>query len=175
MSFTLPRKLLYDELASGMIPIDEEEMGPAEVYYNYSHTPEFKQRGMEYSDRFVSRLRGLRKIVKRDKSRAWEDKRAIQIALKNHPAPLLNHKGRPQWNGSIAQACLELDLAAGKHNLMMPSELWESNDEYKRTLSKDAFRWKIKQMIRTKKYLHTLKCRSEEKLKAHLKDLPINI
>ena len=41
------RKLLSDEIAAGSIPLEEEAMGAADVYYMYYNTFEFQMRGME--------------------------------------------------------------------------------------------------------------------------------
>lgn len=162
------RKLLYDEIEAGRIPLDEEAMSAAEVYYNYYSTFEFRMRGMEYGDTFERRLGDLRQQVSRDKDRATEDEMAFKVAVANHPVPRLNHKGRPQWNGSLAQKQLEKDMADGIHKNMQPAALWASNRLYQQALSKDDFRWKIRQMTRTEKYLYTLKHDAEAKLKAHL-------
>lgn len=162
------RRLLYDEIKAGRIPLEEKEMSAAEVYYNYYQTLEFQMRGMEYDDTFARRLKDLRTQMSRDKTRASEDEEAFKVAIKNNPVPQLNHKGKPQWNGSLAQKKLEKDMKAGKHTTMAPQELWASCRLYKEALDKDDFRWKIRQMTRTKKYLHTLEHDAETKLKAHL-------
>ena len=166
------RVLLYNELESGAIPLDEEEMGPAEVYCMYASSFEFNLRGMEYSEKFEHRLDSLRKHVKGCKGRAEDDSNALKAALRNHPPPALNQRGRPQWNGSAAQAMLEIDVAAGIHKLKKPAEMWSDNDVYQQALTKDEFRWKIAQVVRTKKYLHTLKYKAATKLRENLKDLP---
>ncbi|CAB9506772.1 hypothetical protein SEMRO_278_G106580.1 [Seminavis robusta] len=164
------RILLYKEIAEGRIPLDEKEMGPAEVWCTYHDTLEFQMDGVEFNDNFATRLSSLRAIVKRDQGRAANDRKALEKAMKNHPVQELNHRGEPQWNGSLAQALLQQDMAEGKHETMRPSELWEARPEYKEAFSrKDDFRWKIRQEIRTKKYLYTLEYRAEEKLRKNLK------
>lgn len=163
------RHLLYTELVEGRIPLDAEEMGPAEVYYLYSGTLEFQIKGMEYDNTFTRRLGDLRKQVKRDTGRAQDDKNALQKAINKHPVACLNHHGKPQWNGSVAQALLEYDMLHGKHTRMTPAELREERKEYKRALSVNDFRWKIRQNVRTEKYLYTLKYDADQKLRANLK------
>ncbi|CAB9510058.1 unknown protein [Seminavis robusta] len=164
------RILLYNEIAEGRIPLDAKEMGPAQVWCAYHDTVEFKIEGMKFNDTFATRLSGLRAIVKRDQGRAANDRNALENAMKNHPVPMLNHRGEPQWNGSSAQKLLQQDMAEGKHETMRPSELWETRPEYKEAFSrKDDFRWKIRQEIRTKKYLYTLEYRADEKLRKNLK------
>lgn len=163
------RKLLYDAIVAGDVPLDAAAMGPAEVHCKYSNTPEFQLKGMDYGEAFTRRLRGLRNIIRGDKSRSNEDMDALMKAMKNHPVPALTHKGRPQWNGSIAQALLQLDMSLGKHNTHTPAQLWESNEQCKQALSPNSFRWKLRQMTRTQKYLHTLKHDAEQKLRKNLK------
>jgi hypothetical protein len=102
--------LLLTEIAAGRIPLSTEEMGPAEVYALYADTLEFQAKGMEYGEAFARHLRTTREQVARDKCRAKQDKSELEKALKYHPAPRLNHKGRPQWNGSVAQVLLEFDM-----------------------------------------------------------------
>jgi len=160
------RKLLYDELVDGRIPVDYKKMGPAEVFFTYAGTTEFQMNGMSYDATFRSRLLALRNIVKREMQRAKKDKNALRIALKNYPPPANDHHGRPQWNGSVAQILLKLDVANGKHRQMKPHELRTLPFRQEHMLhSVDEFRWKLQQEIRTQKYLYTLKYRAEEKLR----------
>lgn len=164
------RKLLLDEIRAGRIPLSAKAMGPAEVYYEYSGTTEFKMKGMDYGSKFKSRLKGLRKQVKEDRSRARADNAALKAALKNYPVSSHDHRGRPQWNGSVAQALLEFDISIGKHKNKSPLQFRSERGEiYKRALSPKSFRWKVQQIVRTQKYLYTLKHDAEQKLKAHLK------
>jgi len=167
------RKLLYDEIANGSIPLSADEMGPAEVYCNYCDTIEFQMPGMEYGETFTRRLRGLREMIAGDFDRSSRDKNALQIAMKVHPPPRLNHKGKPQWNGSLAQALLKYDISQGRHETMTVMELYnkENRELYRKTLSAEDFRWKIQQEVRTKKYLYTLKYRSELKLKSNIEKI----
>lgn len=158
------RKLLYADLANGRLELDGKEMGPQQVYEKYKGESCFQLKGMEYGPNFTRRLRDLREIVKRDKSRAIEDKQALAISIRNHPVPEKNHKGEPQWNGSAAQQLLKVDMEAGKHKFMKPSDLRKTRPEYQLFLP-DTFRWKIQQNIRTEKFLYTLKIKADKKLK----------
>lgn len=60
------RALIYNELKKGNIPLDIKDMGPAEVFYNYMDTLEFRMEGMEMCDTFTRRLHELRKIVSKE-------------------------------------------------------------------------------------------------------------
>jgi len=166
--FNPARKLLFDELLAGNIPLDASAMGPAEVFYTHHRTLEFQIKGMEYGSKFTSRLRSLREIVASDRKRAKDDVKALEIALKKHPPKRLNHRGQTHWNGSLAQALLKYDISLGKHKTMKPHLLRMTRPQYQAAASMDQFRWKIQQEVGTAKYLYTLKFDAEQKLKANL-------
>ena len=163
--------LLRAEIMGGAIPLDATEMGPAVVYCACAQTNEFKMKGMECGPTFKRRLNDLRAAMGEDKRRADTDLIAIKRGMANHPVPKLNHKGRVQWNGSLAQGILKCDMKLGRHKKMSPAQLRESRLVHKRTLSPNSFRWKIRQEERTMKYLHTLEYRANQKLREYQKDL----
>jgi len=162
------RKLLIGEIDAGRIPLDSDVMGPAEVFFNYMGTLEFQIKGMDYGDKFVARLRRLREMVEKDKDRAARDLKALKNALKLHPPAPLNHRGQPQWNGSVAQALLQYDMSRGKHKERDPSLLRMDRPEYQAATSMDQFRWHVHQETRTQKYLYTLEYEADQKLKKNL-------
>ena len=163
------RELLFSELGDGMIP---DGMAPEDVWSKCSNMPQFQLRGIKFNDTFKRQLRDLRKLVKRDKNRAEEDMNEVRRALRNHPPPSHNHRGEPQWNGSEAKTLLKADIAEGKHLIMKPGELQLTKPQYQE-FEKDTFRWKIRQEVRTKKYLHTLKHDAEQKLRKNLKKMSV--
>lgn len=163
------RNLLFDEIKKGNIPLDENDMGPAEVFCHYHETFEFRLRGMEFGDTFVRRLRALREQIKGDRDRAEEDLSFLKTSMHNHPVPLLTHKGKFQWNRSIAHCLLKHDMEQGLHKRMTPAALWETrNGLYKLFLDLKDFRDKIYTITRMKKYLYTLEHNAEQKLRKHL-------
>jgi len=168
------RKLLFDEISDGRIPLEADRMGAAQVWCNYHSTSQFKMRGMKFGDTFKRRLTALRMQIGKDKSRAAGDQQEVARAIRNHPAPTHNHRGEPQWNGSKAQQTLKLDIAAGNHLKMTPTELWldPARPEYQ-DFEPQTFRWKIQQELKTQKYLHTLKHDAEQKLRKNLKKMTI--
>ena len=166
------RALIMDELAAGSIPLDTQQMGPAEVWSNYAHTAQFKMRGMKFGETFKRRLAALRKQVGRDKNRAEEDHLEVLKAIKLHPAPSHNHRGEPQWSGSKAQQLLKEAIDRGDHFEKSPAELRNSDPAFKEFML-NTFRWKIHQETRTRKYLHTLKHDAEQKLRKNLKKMTI--
>jgi len=54
------RKLIFNEIKAGWIPLDQKKM-------------EFKMEGMEYGNTFTGRLLRLRKMMKKDKKLAKKD------------------------------------------------------------------------------------------------------
>lgn len=163
------RKLLIDELMDGGMPLDSESMGPAEVHHKCHKTLEFQCKGMEHGNKFTNHLRSLRETVTLDKKRAKRDKKALAMALKCHPVSSLNHRGQPQWNGSVAQTLLKCDIVLGRHKACeTPSELWLSRPQHQAAATSDQFHWKVHQEIGTKKYLYTLKFDAEQKPKQNI-------
>ena len=66
------RKLLYFELKEGNIPLDPNEMGPAEIYCKYYQTDEFK--GVDYDELFIQRLKSLRsQVMKEEPLLDWNE------------------------------------------------------------------------------------------------------
>ena len=166
------RSLLFNELENGEIPVDAEEMGPAQVWCKYAGTKEFKMRGMKFNDTFKRRLVALRKLVARDKCRARDDLQQLIGALNDHPPPIHNHRGEPQWNGSKAQSLLKEAVDRGHHIEMEPSELRRTKPEFMEC-ALNTFRWHIHQEVKTRKCLHTLEYDAEQKLRKHLGKMTI--
>ena len=157
------RQFLFDEIAAGRIPAS---MAPLEVYNKYKDVARcFEIKRMDDINLLGSHLKGLYKIVARDKSREEEDREAFIIAFQKHPAPTHNHRGEPQWNGSAAQALLAEDMKNGLHLKMTPAQLHQMRDEYKEIKKLSVFRDHIHQNLWTAKYMHTLKVKADLKLK----------
>jgi hypothetical protein len=113
---------------------------------------------------FKVRLNRLRAKTKELDSRADEDLEAFRRYKENHRPSLFSHKGYVQWQGSTAQELLWDDLDAYlKDPNKKPKDLWQSRKEFKDEFPLDAFRDKIKQEIRTEKYLKTRKARDDGK------------
>lgn len=66
------RKLLYFDFKEGNIPLDANEMGPAEIHCKCSETTEFE--GIECDDAFIQRLKSLRShIMKEEPLLKWNE------------------------------------------------------------------------------------------------------
>jgi len=118
------------------------------------------------TSKIQNRLNRLRDKVLDLNKRADDDLEAFKNYKKNHKPSLFSQKGYIQWHwqGSTAQELLLDDLEDYiKNPDMKPFDLlWNSRDEYKNEFPLDAFADKIKQEIRTAKYLKTLRERSKE-------------
>jgi hypothetical protein len=159
------REFLFQKLRSDEIPVDSKMMKPFDVWNKYCDEDIFE--GMVYDGTFTRRLNDLRKAVKEGQSRADMDAALFEIAKANHPVPALNHRGEPQWNGSDAQRLLSVDMDNRKHYDLPQKELWESRPEYL-LFHLTTFRDHIHQEHKTRKYLHTLNLRAEEKRKKQI-------
>jgi hypothetical protein len=149
------KKLLYDFLMDGTVPMEED--GSMMIEDIYALEEEFAEFEL---DKFKAGLSRLRKKIKELESRADKDLEAFRNYKKNHKPALFSHKGYIQWQGSTAQELLWDDLDAYlKDPTQKPKKLWLSRDEYKYFFPLEAFRDKIKQEIRTEKYIQTRRAR----------------
>lgn len=155
------KQFLLDKLIKNDFPADYKLMGPFDVWNRYCDNDLFE--GMDYDAAFKRRLLKLRKDFALGKDRANRDLNAFNIAKANHPAPTLNHRDEPQWNGSDAQRLLAIDMENKKHFDLKPEHLWESREEYQ-YFYLETFRNHIHQADQTRKYLNTLRKRKEDKL-----------
>ena len=157
------RALLYQELANNNIPVGGEAMSADEVWETYKDTIEFTIPGMDFDDTFKRRLQALRDQVEAHRERAQDDRKALAACRQNYPPTDRNHRNEPHWNGSRAQNLLEEDLQDDAHlNFDDKKFFWQSRDEYQEFPYK-IFRGHVHQAIRTRKYLHTLRVRGDEK------------
>ena len=123
----------------------------------------FHEEFAKYSfEKFGDRLARVRADIKRHKKRAVVDLKAFVRYKENNPVSLFSRKGYGQWQGSIAQEYLLIDIGDNLHITNKPKALWESRPEYYESFPLDAFRDKIDQEIKTAKYLHTLKVKGNK-------------
>lgn len=159
------KRILYEMLMEGIVPVREEDednpvMSIKEIYMLHEDFALYD------ASKFNERLQRLRnKIIDLD-NRASDDLKAFENYKKNHEPAKRSHKGYIQWQGSCAQELLWEDLEGYlKDGAMKPKDLWMSRPEYRDEFPLDAFRDKIKQEIRTDKYIRTLEAREEAKKK----------
>jgi hypothetical protein len=149
------KTLLYEFLVDGTVPMEDDPNMQLEDIYCLDL--EFEKYDFR---KFKVRLDRLRAKIKENDSRAEEDLVAFRTYKKNHKPSMFSHKGYCQWQGSTAQEHLWDDLDAYLKDLSKkPKDLWASRKEYRDEFPLCAFRDKIKQEIRTDKYLKTRKAR----------------
>jgi hypothetical protein len=144
------RKLLVDDLVSGLIPLESKGdcgMQPRDVY---NMRPEFREFPYE---KFRDQLRSLRNQISKKKESALSDCAALAHDETIHPKKLTNHRGELRWEGSVAQQLLRLDMNDGKHKSMKPSELYSSRLAYSEHCSLGTFREHIYQETRLRRKL----------------------
>lgn len=150
------KRLLVQDLMSGEIPLDPNEMEPAQVYLQ---RPEFANFGYE---RFRDRLRDLRAQIRASKHHASSDSAALAHDRRIYPKKTNNHRGEPRWEGSEAERLLKLDIDEGKNMSLIPIDLYNSQNEYKKYPLK-VFRKHIDQEERRRKYVAHCRARAKKK------------
>jgi hypothetical protein len=156
------REFLRLELINELLELDNDVVGPVDVWNKYCDVRPDLFEGMSCDQLFAARLRGLRFQTQQALNRADEDEDAFFIHRQNYPYQPYDTLGRRNWYGSEAEQLLEQDIAAGRYPTLKPEELRTTRQEYME-FSLDAFRGHIHQILETKKYKHTLKTRDAEK------------
>ena len=148
------KRLLYGFLIDGTVPYDGT-MSVEDVYLLHEEFAKYD------FDKFEGRLKRLQNKITELDNRADEDLAAFNNYKKNHKPSLFSHKGYVQWQGSTAQELLWDDLDDYlKDPTRKPKDLWLSRPEYMKEFPLDAFQEKIKQEIRTDKYVQTRAARA---------------
>ena len=136
-----------DESGKSTMPLKEIYAMHPEAYSKYDYK------------KFSSRLSSLRSTVEDVMSRVEIDKQAFENYMQHHKqdVSLQSQKGYAQWKGSEARRLLLQDIELDKHNELGKKELYNLRPEYYENYPFKTFCDKIKQEIRTAKYLHTCK------------------
>ena len=87
------KNLLEEDLISGAIPLDSDDMKLMDVYHQ---RPEFSH--FVYAH-FRDRLRDLRRQIKDKNDRATSDSAALAHGQQIYPKATHNHRGEPPWEG----------------------------------------------------------------------------
>jgi len=163
------RKLLYKDVKEGNVALEaygedgKKTTDNKEVYMLHPEYTEWKYK------KFSSRLGGIRKIIKAKNGRAEDDQKAFDKFVENNEVSTVSHKGYIQWQGSDAQRLLKKDIKDGilakytKENYPKnhKMEFWLTRPEYYNEFPLPVFRDKMRQEIRSAKYIHTLKVRGK--------------
>lgn len=155
------KRILYDLLMDGTIPMEDKDadgnvtMPIEDIFLLDGEFAKYR------FDMFAGRLKRLRDKIKELDNRAAADLLLFNNYKSNHKPSLFSHKGYIQWQGSAAQEWLWDDLPKYlKDPDSKPLRLWLTRPEYRNEFPLDAFRDKIKQEIRTEKYLRTREARA---------------
>ena len=151
------RALLYRDILDGRVPLDTKDpQGNVIMSYDaiYAMRPEY---GLYDRAKFPTRLNTLRDIVKDLNNRKRIDQEAFENYRANHEPSLQSHKGYPEWQGSEAQRLLLGDLEEKRHVGKTYRTVWESREEYYMNFPFTPFKYKVRQEIRTAKYIFTMK------------------
>jgi hypothetical protein len=140
------KRLLVQDLMSGEIPLDPNEMEPATVYLQRPEFADFRY------ERFRDRLRFLRAQIHASKHHASSDSAKLAHDRQIYPKKSNNHRGEPRWEGSDAEQLLKRDMDEGKNTSVTPLEFYQSRNEYK-NYPLTVFRKHIDQEERRRKYV----------------------
>ena len=157
------KQLLEIDIIEGRVPREAK----CEVWTStmplkdiYDSRPEFSE---YYYCRFSSRLSALRKTVASKTNRSAMDQEAFENYKQNHPVITgFSRLGFIEWQGSNSQRLFLQDMANGLHKTQSRAELYGSRQEHYNEFTLDVFRDKVKQEIRTAKYLHTMKVKGKD-------------
>ena len=156
------RKLLYLDILEGRVPrtaFDENGKRTAKLIDIYNSRDEFKK--YHYS-KFSSRLGIVRKTIDEWLARKELDQAAFDNYVSNHPISRFSHKGYIQWQGSDAQKLALEHMKQNTHNIIKWDEWYGEHEEFYLNFPPRAFKEKVRQEIRTAKYLYTLEVRGKD-------------
>ena len=166
------KQLLYQDIRDGRVPLnskDENGKSTMNLRVIYDMRPEYSE---YHYDKFSSRVSSLRKTIKDCNNRAELDQEAFDNYKTNHPnISFYSHKGYIQWQGSEAQVKAQKDISTGEHVKLGMEGLWAARPAYYTNFPLEVWRDKIRQEIRTAKYLHTLEVKGRDMRKKKLVDV----
>jgi hypothetical protein len=122
------KKLLKKDIIDGTVT---DDMAPIFVY---AMRQEYKPYKLE---NFRSNLRSLQKKIQRDYGRRDRDcmdyghDKIISIGFRQQVTAANGGIEVVPWHRSNAHPLLKEDITDGLHKVLMPSELWETREEYK--------------------------------------------
>ena len=155
------RKLLYQDVMNGIVPLkgkDDGNKSTGKLKDIYAMRSEYAE--YDYK-KFSGRLSSIRKTVLLSKSRSESDRISLMKHIENNPVSTASHKGYAEWQDDIAQGILLEDIESNLHITMGTAGLYCLRPEYYEEYPLDVFRDKLKQELRTAKYLHTLRVKGK--------------
>ena len=126
--------------------------------------------GPEYAEylfvNFERRLKALKHLFDSLVDRADEDIDALENYMANHQISELNWLGMIQWQGSEAQEYVKQDIEEDLHLEKGYRFLYDLRSEHFMYFDYKTFKQKVRQGLKTKKYLQTLDVRNMQGMKA---------
>jgi hypothetical protein len=156
------KELLRRDIVAGRLPAHWK---PAKVWEEYQNSPEFVAEKID-KDKLGARLRSLRKTLSDRHDRAARDAAALVHDRVLFPAPAQNHRGKPRWQGSLAEQLLKSDIDQGRHKSMTPLQLYNSRPVYVHACDLTTFRNHIYQDQRRRKFAHYLEVKKQKEVDA---------
>ncbi|KAL3912558.1 MAG: hypothetical protein SGILL_006831, partial [Bacillariaceae sp.] len=157
------KELLYKDLQSGAVALkagEEPDLSTKEIYLMHPVYSEYRY------DLFSGRLSSLRKTLGEHLDRAAQDQESFLNYMTHNPlvSAFTHTHEYIQWQGSEAQRLAIKDVEDGVIETQGYRAAYDERVEYHEFPFK-VFRDKIRQEIRTGKYLHQLEVDAEEKKK----------
>ena len=133
---------LKEDIIKKVIPFSMTVEAAKQVREEYKQIPD---------DLWKSRLESLRVIVQKKMDDAAQDAFDLANDRLKHPKSSVNLMGKPEWDDSEAQICLDFDIDESLHEQMQPQELWLSRDQYQE-FELDDFRGPLYQELHSRKW-----------------------
>jgi len=156
------KKLLYADVISGVVPVDETQMNAQAVCDCCSNHPDFLLSDFHDRKKFPARLNRLRDKIKGKNNRQDRDAAALANDRLLFPRPSSNYRGEPDWANSNAKKLLADDIANGRHLALTKKKLWKSRPECQET-DLDVFRGRVCQMLKSIKFEACVTCKRDKK------------
>lgn len=154
------RVVLLEDLESGDLPLEEEEMTSLQAWAIYRKKEAFS--GLVEYPQFKRQLKAHQDQVKKRLSKSAEQVKALERDQKIHPRTLYNHRGELKFDLTPAKLLLREDMKKKLHETLPLSEFWRTRSQYQR-FTKAKFAERIKQEIRRSKFVNWMNLKREEK------------
>lgn len=157
-AWKVAKVLLEEDIAAGIVPVDEEAMDARTVYES---RPLY--RNVRWA-RFQVNLKNLRDKTAAKQSYAASDSAAIERDLKKYPRPTHNGRGIPRWEGSQAQSLVK-GVVVAEMDQGREATIRNFNTKHQvfQGYTPDYLRGKIDQEVRAAKYINYLQRKQSEK------------
>jgi hypothetical protein len=154
-----PRRILIEDLVTGMLPVDGTELSADEAWYTYySRLEEFKNVPLE---QFRERVSDHREQVNGDLGRAITEESYFLYDRRLHPRPTTNGRGEIIYDLHPAKLLLRDDVENNRHVGIRPSELQRTRREY-HDFKRRIFKEHIYQEIKRIKFINWMELKREE-------------